>query len=138
MKKLFKFMFTLIGIGTAAGAAFVWLKNRGFITVTTGTEDEDYDDFLADEAEDNERSYINVDTQAMKEKAKEVAQELKEEIKDKAEAAYDEAKKMAKDASKNIANTVEKVWYEAEDTAEMVEEKIEEKVEEFFNDEEEA
>ncbi len=132
MKKFIKFVFTLIGIGTAVAGAFVWLKNRGFITITTGTEDEDYDDFLADETDETERSYINVDTKAMKEKAKEMAQELKEEIKDKAEAAYDEAKKMAKDASKSIADTVEKVWYEAEETAEIVEEKVEE----FFNDEE--
>ena len=127
MKKLMKCLLTLIGLGTVIGAAFVWLKNKGFITVTTGSEDEDYDDFSSVDTEESERTYVNVDTSAMKEKAKEVAQDLKEEIMDKAEDAYDGAKKMAKDASENIANAIEKAYYGAEGTIE--------KVEEFFNDE---
>ena len=44
MKKFAKFMFTLIGIGTVVGGAFVYLKEKGYITVTSGREDEDYDD----------------------------------------------------------------------------------------------
>ena len=149
MKKFLKFMLRLIGLGAIIGGAFAYLKKKGYITVSTGNEDEDYDDFSSIDTEGTERTYINVDTEAMKTKAKEMAQDVKtkasefagkaqdaaeeiaEEIKDKAEDAYDEAKKKAKDASANIANALEKAWYGAEDT---VEETVE-KVEEFFNDE---
>ena len=158
MKKLMKFLLKLAAVGAAIGGADAYLKKKGYISVTTGHEDEDLDDFSTPDAESTERTYINVDTEAMKEKAKAMAQDVKtkasewadkaqekasewtekaqdkaediaEEIKDKAEAAYDEAKKMAGTAATNVANALEKAWYEAEDKAE--------KVEEFFNDEEE-
>lgn len=128
MKKLFKFILRLIGLGAIIGGAFAYLKNKGYITVTTGNEDEDYDDFSDIDTESVGRTYIHVDTEAMKAKAKEMAAEAK----DKAEVVYDGAKERVKDASKNIAHALEKAWYEAEDT---VEETVE-KVEEFFNDEE--
>lgn len=145
MKNFTKFMLRLIALGAAIGGVIAYLKKKGYISITTGSEDEDYDDFSSPDTEGTERTYINVDTDAMKEKAKEMAQDVKtkasefaekaqdaaediaEEIKDKAEGAYDEAKKMAKDASENIASALEKAWYEAEDKVE--------KVEEFFNDE---
>ena len=106
---------------------FAYLKSKGYITVSTNNEDEDYDDFSSVDTEGTERTYINVNTDAMKSKAKEIAQD----VKDKAEDAYDGAKEKVKDASKNIAHALEKAWYEAEDT---VEDTVE-KVEEFFNDE---
>lgn len=127
MKKLTKFLLTLIGLGTVIGAAFVYLKEKGYITVTSGGEDEDYDDFSAPDEEYSDRTYINVNTEAMASKAKEVYQDVASEIKDKAEDAYDEAKKMAGNAKDAIANTLEKAWYEVGDQVE--------KVEEFFNDE---
>lgn len=127
MKKFTKFLLSLIGLGTVVGGAFYYLKEKGYITVSRGEEDEDYDDFLEDENDCPERTYINVDTEAMAEKAKEVAQEIADEIKDKAEDAYDGAKKLAGNAANNIAGALEKAWYEAGDQVE--------KVEEFFNDE---
>lgn len=156
MKKFTKCVIKLAALGAAVGGAFVYLKNKGYITVSTGHEDEDYDDFSCPDSEGSERTYINVDTDAMKAKAKEMAQgvkakasdiactckekttefaekaqdaceDLAEEIKDKAEDAYDEAKKMAGTAKDNIASSIEKAWYHAGEQAE--------KVEEFFNDE---
>lgn len=127
MKKFTKCALRLIGLGAIAGGTFAYLKKKGYITVTTGSEDEDYDDFSSPDTEGTERTYVNVDTEAMKEKAKEMAQDLAEEIKDKAEDAYDEAKKMAGNAASNMANALEKAWYNAEDKVEQVEE--------FFNDE---
>ena len=109
MKKLCDFILRLIGLGVVIGGAFAYLKNKGYITVSNDNEDEDYDDFSTVDSEGSERTYINVDTEALKAKAKE----------------------KVKDASKCIAHALEKVWYEAEDT---VEETVE-KVEEFFNDE---
>ncbi len=150
MKKFMKFMLRLIGLGAIIGGVFAYLKNKGYITISISNEDEDYDDFSSIDTEGTERTYINVDTDAMKSKAKEMAHDVKlkasvlaekahhvaediaEEIKDKAEDVYDEAKKKAKDATSNIANALEKAWYEAEDT---VDDTVE-KVEEFFNDEE--
>lgn len=128
MKKFTKSVLSLIGLGTIIGGAFVYLKDKGYITVSSGNDDEDYDDF-SDEAykEETERTYIHVDTDAMKKKAKEVASEVAEDIKDKAEDVYDDARKKAGDAASNIANALEKAWYEAGEQAE--------KVEEFFNDE---
>ena len=127
MKKLCKFMLRLIGLGAIIGGVFAYLKSKGYITVSTNNEDEDYDDFSSVDTEGTERTYINVNTDAMKSKAKEMAQDMK----DMAEDAYDGAKEKVKDASKNIAHALEKAWYEAEDT---VEDTVE-KVEEFFNDE---
>lgn len=121
MKKFTKFVLRLIAVGAAIGGIFAYLKKKGYITVSTDNEDEDYDDFSSIDTEGNERTYINVDTEAMKSKAKEVAQD-----------AYDDAKEKVKDASKNIANVLEKAWYEAENTMENTVEKVEE----FFNDEE--
>lgn len=121
MKKFFKFMLRLISIGAVIGGVFAYLKSKGYITVSTGNSDEDYDDFSPIDTEGTERTYINVNTEAMKSKAKEMAQDV-----------YDEAKKKVKDASGNIAEAFEKAWYEAENT---VEDTVE-KVEEFFNDEE--
>ena len=127
MKKFINFILRLIGLGVVIGGAFAYLKSKGYITISTGNEDEDYDDFSNVDTESTERTYINVDTDAMKSKAKELAKD----VKDKAEDAYDEAKEKVKDASKTIAHALEKAWYEAEDT---VEDTVE-KVEEFFNDE---
>ncbi len=156
MKKVTKCILKIAALGVAAGGAFAYLKNKGYITVSTGHEDEDYDDFSCPDSGCSERTYINVDTDALKAKAKEMAQEAKskagdfacackekttefaekaqdvaedlaEEIKDKAEDAYDEAKKMANTAKENIASSIEKAWY---NTGEQTE-----KVEEFFNDE---
>lgn len=156
MKKMTKCILKIAALGVAVGGAFAYLKNKGYITVSTGHEDEDYDDFSCPDNEGSERTYINVDTEAMKAKAKEMAQDVKtkacdfadackekttefagkaqdaaediaEEIKDKAEDVYDEAKKMANTAKDNIASSIEKAWYHAGDQAE--------KVEEFFNDE---
>lgn len=127
MKKLCKFIFRLIGLGAIIGGAFAYLKNKGYITVSSGNGDDDYDDFSSADTESNERTYIHVDTEAMKSKAKEMAKD----VKDKAEDVYEEAKEKVKDASQNIAQALEKVWYEAEDT---VDDTVE-KVEEFFNDE---
>lgn len=127
MKKFTKFVLTLIGLGTVIGGAFVYLKEKGYITVSKGGEDEDYDDFSAPDEESAERTYINVDTEAMAEKAKEVYQDLAGEIKDKAEDAYDGAKKLAGNAADAIATSLEKAWYEVGEQTE--------KVEEFFNDE---
>lgn len=117
MKKLMKFLLKLAAVGAAIGGVFAYLKKKGYISVTTDHADEDLDDFSTPDEEGTERTYINIDTDAMKEKAKEMAQD-----------AYDEAKKMADAAASNVADAVEKVWYKAEDTVE--------KVEEFFNDEE--
>ena len=127
MKKFTKFMFRVISLGAIIGGAFAYLKSKGYITVSTGSEDEDYDDFSYEESEGTNRTYVTVDTDAMKAKAKEMAQGVKEV----AEDVYDEAKVKVKDASKNLAHALEKAWYEAEDT---VEDTVE-KVEEFFNDE---
>lgn len=124
MKKLLKCFLKLVAIGAAIGGALAYLKKKGYISVTIGNADEDLDDFSCPDSECTERTYIHVDTEAMKEKAEEIA----EEIKEKAEDAYDEAKKMAGSAAANVAHAVEKVWYKAEDQVE--------KVEEFFNDEE--
>ena len=150
MKKFTKFMFRVISLGAILGGAFAYLKSKGYITVSVGSEDDDYDDFSYEETENISRRYINVDTDAMKAKAKEMAGDVKskavelagkahdvaedfaDEIKEVAEDVYDEAKEKVKDASKNLANVLEKVWYEAEET---VEDTVE-KVEEFFNDEE--
>ena len=120
MKKLLKCFLKLAALGAAIGGAFAYLKKKGYIQVTTGNDDEDLDDFSCPDSECTERTYIHVDTEAMKEKA--------EEIKEKAEGAYDEAKKMADTAAANVVHAVEKAWYKAEDQVE--------KVEEFFNDEE--
>lgn len=128
MKKFMKFILTLIGLGTVIGGAFVYLKEKGYITVTSGGEDEDYDDFSTLEEEGNNRTYINVDTEGLKARAKEIYQNVKGEVKDKAEDAYESAKKMANNAAGTIANSLEKAWYEAGD-------KVEE-VEEFFSEEE--
>lgn len=125
MKKITKCVLKIAALGAAMGGAFAYLKNKGYITVTKGHEDEDLDDFSTPDSGYAERTYIHVDTNAMKEKAKEMVEDFKEDIKDKAEDAYDEAKKMAGTAAANVANAVEKAWYETE-----------EKVEEFFNDEE--
>lgn len=129
MKKFTKNVLSLIGLGTVIGSAFVYLKDKGYITVSNGRDDEDYDDFSGEEenAED-ERTYVNIDTDAMKKKAMEVATEVATEIKDKAEDVYDDAKKKAGDTASSIANALEKAWYEAGEQAE--------KVEEFFHDEE--
>lgn len=131
MKKFFKFLFRIITLGAALGAAFAYLKSKGYITVSTNNEDEDYDDFSSVDTEGTERTYINVDTNAMKAKAKEMAMDMKVKATEFAEDVYDEAKEKVKDASQNIAHALEKAWYEAEDT---VEDTVE-KVEEFFNDE---
>ncbi len=151
MKKFMAFLLKLAAVGAAVGAAFAYLKKKGYISVTIGHEDEDLDDFSTPDAEYTERTYINVDTEAMKAKAKEMAEEVKtkasqwagkaqdkaeemaEDLKDKAEDAYDEAKKLAGNAATNMASALEKVWYEAEEVAE----EVEDEVEEFFNDEEE-
>ena len=125
MKKLFKYFLKLAALGAALGGAFAYLKKKGYISVTIGSADEDLDDFSCPDSDCPERTYIHVDTEAMKEKA----EEIKEEIKEKAEDAYDEAKKMAGNAAANVAHAVEKAWYKAEDQVE--------KIEEFFNDEEE-
>ena len=127
MKKFTKFILTLIGLGTVIGGAFVYLKDKGYITVTSGGEDEDYDDFSTLDEENNHRTYINVDTEGLKKRAKEIYQNVKSEVKDKAEDAYVGAKRMANDAAGALANSLEKAWYEAGD-------KIEE-VEEFFDEE---
>ena len=156
MKKFTKCVLRLVGLGAVVGGTFAYLQKKGYVTVSKGSEDEDYDDFSCTDCECGERTYIHVDTDAMKEKAKEVAQEMKEkaseiketykeqsmelkekaqdkaedwaeELKDKAEDAYDGAKKMAGAAANNVAGAIEKAWYEA---GEQVE-----KVEEFFNDE---
>lgn len=150
MKKITKCLLKLAAVGTAIGGVFAYLKKKGYISVTIGHEDEDLDDFSSPDTEGTERTYINVDTEAMKAKAKEMAQDVKakatqwagkaqdkaediaEDIMDKAEDAYDEAKKAAGTAAANVANAVEKAWYETE---EKVEDTVE-KVEEFFNDEE--
>ena len=124
MKKLLKCFLKLAALGAAIGGAFAYLKKKGYIQVTTGNDDEDLDDFSCPDSECTERTYIHVDTEAIKEKAEEIA----EEIKEKAEDAYDEAKKMAGNAAAIVAHAVEKVWYKAEAQVE--------KVEEFFNDEE--
>ena len=160
MKKSMKCLLKLAAVGAAIGGAFAYLKNKGYISVTTGHEDEDLDDFSSPDSAGTERTYINVDTYAMKAKAKEMAQDVKtkasewagkaqemasewtekaqdkaediaEDIMDKAEDAYDEAKKAAGNVAANVANAVEKAWYETE---EKVEDTVE-KVEEFFNDE---
>lgn len=127
MKKFTKFILTLIGLGTVIGGAFVYLKDKGYITVTSGGEDEDYDDFSTLDEENNHRTYINVDTEGLKKRAKELFQNVKSEVKGKAEDAYVGAKRMANDAAGALANSLEKAWYEAGD-------KIEE-VEEFFDEE---
>lgn len=127
MKKFTKFILTLIGIGTVIGGAFVYLKDKGYITVTSDGEDEDYDDFSTLEEEGNHRTYINVDTEGLKARAKEIYQNVKGEVKDKAEDAYAGAKRMVNNAAGSVANSLEKVWYEAND-------KVEE-VEEFFSEE---
>ncbi len=156
MKKCMKFFLKLAAIGAFLGGIFAYLKSKGFITITTEHGDEDYDDFSCPDNEGSERTYIHVDTEAMKARAKEMAQDMKVkaggladacmektvgfaekaqdtaeewvgELKDKAEDAYDEAKKMANTAKDNIAATIEKAWYNVEDKAE--------KVEEFFHDE---
>lgn len=138
MKKVTKCLLKITALGVALGGAFAYLKNKGYITVSNIHTDEDYDDFSCPDNECGERTYIHVDTDAMKAKAKEMAQDVKakasdvaeelvEEIKDKAEDAYDEAKQMAAAAKENIASSIEKAWY---NTGEQTE-----KVEEFFNDE---
>lgn len=127
MKKFTKFILTLIGIGTVIGGAFVYLKDKGYITVTSDGEDEDYDDFSTLEEEGNHRTYINVDTEGLKARAKGIYQNVKGEVKDKAEDAYAGAKRMVNNAAGSVANSLEKVWYEAND-------KVEE-VEEFFSEE---
>ncbi len=124
MKKFFKFLLTLIGIGTVIGGAFVYLKEKGYITVSRGGEDEDYDDFSTLDEEDESRTYINVDTKALASRAKELCRDAK----NKAEDVYEDAKQMATHAADAIANTLEKAWYEAGNQAE--------KVEEFLTDEE--
>ena len=129
MKKFTKFILTLIGIGTVIGGAFVYLKEKGYITVTSGGEDEDYDDFSTLEEEGTNRTYINVDTEGLKARAKEIYQNVSGEIKDKAQDAYAGAKRMANNAAHSVASSLEKAWYEAGD-------KIEE-VEEFFSEDEE-
>ena len=78
MKKLCKFILRLIGLGAIIGGVFAYLKSKGYITVSTGNEDEDYDDFSSVDTEGNERTYINVNTDAMKSKAKEMAQDMKD------------------------------------------------------------
>ena len=127
MKKFTKFILTLIGIGTVIGGAFVYLKEKGYITVTSGGEDEDYDDFSNLEEEGSHRTYINVDTEGLKARAKEIYQNVKGEVRDKAEDAYAGAKRMVNDAKDSVANSLEKAWYKASD-------KVEE-VEEFFTEE---
>ena len=129
MKKFAKFMFTLIGIGTVVGGAFVYLKEKGYITVTSGREDEDYDDFSTMEEEGNHRTYINVDTEGLKQRAKEIFENVKGGVKDKAGDAYEGAKRMMSDASDAVASSIEKAWYKAADKVEDVEE--------FFTEEEE-
>ncbi len=124
MKKFFKFILTLIGIGTVIGGAFVYLKEKGYITVSCCGEDEDYDDFSTLDEEEENRTYINVNTEALAARAKEVYRDAK----NKAEDAYEGAKEMASNAADAIANTLEKAWYEAGNQAE--------KVEEFLTDEE--
>lgn len=138
MKKVTKCLLKITALGAVLGGTFAYLKNKGYITVSHIHNDEDYDDFSCPDHECGSRTYIHVDTDAMKHKAKEVAQDVKEkaqnmaedlmdEIKDKAEDAYDEAKQMASNAKENIASSIEKAWYQASEQGE--------KVEEFFNDE---
>jgi len=127
MKKFTKFILTLIGIGTVIGGAFVYLKEKGYITVTSAGEDEDYDDFSYEEEEGNNRTYIRVDTEGLKTRAKEIYQNVKSEVKTKAEDAYAGAKRMVDGAKDSVASSIEKVWYEATDKAE--------EVEEFFSEE---
>jgi len=116
MKKFTKCIIRLVGAGAVLGGTFAYLKKKGYITVTTGNGDEDYDNFSA-HCTETERTYVNVDTEAIKEKAKEVAKEVKDKTMEKAESA-----------ASNVADAVEKAWYKAEDAVE--------EVEEFFNDEE--
>ena len=122
MKKFTKFMLTLIGIGTVIGGAFVYLKDKGYITVTSGGEDEDYDDFSTVEEDDNHRTYIKVDTEGLKTRAKEIYENVKGGVKDKAEDAYEGAKRMVSDAKDSVASSIEKAWYKAADKVEDVEE----------------
>ena len=129
MKKFMKFILTLIGIGTVIGGAFVYLKEKGYITVTSGGEDEDYDDFSDLEEEGGRRTYINVDTESLKARAKEVYTNVKAGVKDKAGDAMEGAKKMMSNASDVVASSIEKAWYKATDKVEDVEE--------FFNEDEE-
>ena len=145
MKKMLKCFLKLAAFGAVIGGAFAYLKEKGYISITVGHEDEDLDDFSTPDYEGAERTYINIDTDAMKAKAKEMVDDVKtkagewagkaqemasewtekaqdkaedivEDIMDKAEDAYDETKKAAGNAAANIANAIEKV-------------------EEFFNDE---
>lgn len=122
MKKFTKFILTLIGIGTVIGGAFVYLKDKGYITVTSGGEDEDYDDFSTLDEEDTHRTYIKVDTEGLKARAKEIYENVRGEVKDKAEDAYAGAKRMVSDAKDSVANSLEKAWYKANDKVEEVEE----------------
>lgn len=146
MKKFTKCLLKLTAVCAVAGGAFSYLKKQGYIRVVSDETDDDLDNFSEHDTESEERTYVHVDTQAMKEKAKEMAQDVKEKAEevaqdvkakaeewadiaqDKAEDAYEDAKKAAETAAAHVATAVEKAWYEAEDTVE--------KVEEFFNDEE--
>lgn len=138
MKKLMKCLLKLAAVSAAIGGAFAYLKKKGYISVTIGHEDEDLDDFSFPDTEGTERTYINVDTEAMKAKAKEMAQDVKskatqwaEKAQEKASEWTEKAQDKAEDIAEDVADAVEKAWYETE---EKVEDTVE-KVEEFFNDE---
>ena len=62
MKKFTKCVLRLVGIGAVIGGTAAYLKKKGYITVTTGSEDEDYDNFSSSDTEGSERTYVNVDT----------------------------------------------------------------------------
>lgn len=122
MKKLTKFVFRTIGLGTVLGGAFVYLKEKGYITITKTSEDEDYDDFSCPDQEGVERTYIKVDTQAMKDKAKDVAKGVKEKAaefaencKDKTSSFTEKAQDAAEDAAEEIADKAEELGEKAED-----------------------
>ena len=138
MKKLMKCLLKLAAVGAAIGGVFAYLKKKGYISVTIGHEDEDLDDFSSPDTEGTERTYINVDTEAMKAKAKEMAQDVKTKAtewagkaQEKASEWTEKAQDKAENIAEDMADAVEKAWYKTE---EKVEDTVE-KVEEFFNDE---
>ncbi len=156
--KIGKFLLGTVAAGVALGGAFLYLKDKGYINVNgkpnTDEDFDDLDDLDALEGFDEEsccegccsdspRTYVYVDTKALKEKATEIAHD----VKGKAGSLYEDAKKIAGTATDSMAHAVEKAWYSADSsktaedeevteevpTSEEVEETV---VDEFFNDEE--
>ncbi len=141
MKKKSHFLLKFTAATAAVCGVYLYLKDKGYVTVKINNHDADSTDTFAEQPTvQEEKTCVTIDSSNLVEKAKEVVNDVKKKTTEVAgdacdrtmewvKNAKDTAADVAEEAAQKAADSIEKAWYSTQETVE--------KVEPFFDDDDE-